>query len=148
MIGKSGVPSRPLAARRNRPSPALIDTVILFFAACRASNHVCSYARSFGTVSRRLRADPARAQRKGVDPASLRPPTSYDELIEQAQLGTMNALADGCELLEIEFPPSGLYSVAGDAEGDMPVPLAPLTHPLRPTLTCLPMPSPPPLGLA
>lgn len=44
-------------------------------------------------------------------------PSSYDELISQAQTATEAALSDGKTLLEIEFPTASVDSVSGDAEG-------------------------------
>ena len=49
--------------------------------------------------------------------APTRPPRDYDELVEQLQRATVAAVDAGEELIEIEFPPSGLASVPGDAEG-------------------------------
>lgn len=44
-------------------------------------------------------------------------PTDYADAISQAQAATKAALADGHELIEIEFPAAGLSSVSGDGEG-------------------------------
>eukprot|EP00892_Ulva_mutabilis_P000696 jgi/Ulvmu1/10627/UM066_0006.1 len=44
-------------------------------------------------------------------------PRTYEEAIAAAQQATRAAVADGVQLLEIEFPTAGLDSVAGDAEG-------------------------------
>jgi len=40
-------------------------------------------------------------------------PSEYDTAVRQAQLATQAALADGLQLLEIEFPTSGLMSSQG-----------------------------------
>ncbi|XP_031389521.1 uncharacterized protein LOC116202215 [Punica granatum] len=44
-------------------------------------------------------------------------PSDYDELLEQATTATALALKDNKQLMEIEFPTSGLGSVPGDGEG-------------------------------
>ncbi|KAL9268409.1 hypothetical protein AKJ16_DCAP11725 [Drosera capensis] len=44
-------------------------------------------------------------------------PTDYTELLEQAKEATESALKDEKQLMEIEFPTSGLGSVPGDGEG-------------------------------
>ncbi|KAL5724092.1 hypothetical protein ACHQM5_007397 [Ranunculus cassubicifolius] len=44
-------------------------------------------------------------------------PDDYSELLDQAKLATELALQDGKQLMEIEFPTSGLESVPGDGEG-------------------------------
>ena len=44
-------------------------------------------------------------------------PADYNEAMRQAQQATLAALADGAELVEVEFPTASLVSVAGDAEG-------------------------------
>lgn len=44
-------------------------------------------------------------------------PKDYVEVIRQAQAATQAALADGKQLLEVEFPVSSLSSVQGDEEG-------------------------------
>lgn len=44
-------------------------------------------------------------------------PPDYPAAIQQMQGAVQAALADGATLLEIEFPTSGLASVAGDGEG-------------------------------
>lgn len=44
-------------------------------------------------------------------------PNDYSELLDQAKLATELALKDGRQLMEIEFPTSGLESVPGDGEG-------------------------------
>jgi len=45
-------------------------------------------------------------------------PTSYESLIVQAQRSIKSAIADKNLLVEVEFPPGGLASVAGDSEGN------------------------------
>ena len=44
-------------------------------------------------------------------------PTSYEQAITDMRAATKAAIADKRYLLEIEFPTSGLDSVAGDGEG-------------------------------
>ncbi|XP_021833166.1 protein LOW PSII ACCUMULATION 3, chloroplastic [Prunus avium] len=44
-------------------------------------------------------------------------PSDYSELLEQARKATDLALKDNKQLMEIEFPTSGLESVPGDGEG-------------------------------
>lgn len=44
-------------------------------------------------------------------------PSDYSELIEQARNATALAVKDNKQLMEIEFPTSGLESVPGDGEG-------------------------------
>ncbi|KAF7849555.1 hypothetical protein BT93_L0638 [Corymbia citriodora subsp. variegata] len=44
-------------------------------------------------------------------------PGDYDELLEQAKRATELAVSDKRQLMEIEFPTSGLDSVPGDGEG-------------------------------
>ncbi|XP_030553748.1 protein LPA3 isoform X1 [Rhodamnia argentea] len=44
-------------------------------------------------------------------------PRDYDELLEQAKQATELAICDNRQLMEIEFPTSGLDSVPGDGEG-------------------------------
>lgn len=44
-------------------------------------------------------------------------PQDYNQAIKQAQDATLAALADGAELIEVEFPTASLSSVSGDAEG-------------------------------
>ncbi|KAM2442250.1 hypothetical protein PS1_023377 [Malus domestica] len=44
-------------------------------------------------------------------------PSDYSELIEQARNATELAVKDNKQLMEIEFPTSGLESVPGDGEG-------------------------------
>eukprot|EP00798_Chlamydomonas_sp_ICE-L_P010012 gene10012-7898_t len=44
-------------------------------------------------------------------------PSSYGQAVRQAQICSQAALADGLKLLEVEFPPTTLTSVAGDGEG-------------------------------
>jgi hypothetical protein len=44
-------------------------------------------------------------------------PADYDEAMVVMKAATQTAIADGGMLLEIEFPTAGLFSVAGDAEG-------------------------------
>lgn len=51
----------------------------------------------------------------GYDPCSF--PLDYPEAIKQARKSTEDALDDGFELIEVDFPTNSLDSVAGDAEG-------------------------------
>ncbi|KAF5196362.1 hypothetical protein FRX31_014050 [Thalictrum thalictroides] len=44
-------------------------------------------------------------------------PDDYSQLLEQAKVATETALKDRKQLMEIEFPTSGLESVPGDGEG-------------------------------
>lgn len=44
-------------------------------------------------------------------------PADYDKAMVEMKKATHAAMADGHMLLEIEFPTAGLFSVAGDAEG-------------------------------
>eukprot|EP00775_Hariotina_reticulata_P008988 gene8988-9161_t len=44
-------------------------------------------------------------------------PSEYDTAVRQAQLAVKAALADGLQLLEVEFPTSGLVSSQGDGDG-------------------------------
>jgi len=44
-------------------------------------------------------------------------PSDYGQAMKQAQDATRAAINDGHRLLEVEFPTSSLYGVAGDAEG-------------------------------
>ncbi|KAG2451997.1 hypothetical protein HYH02_003039 [Chlamydomonas schloesseri] len=44
-------------------------------------------------------------------------PTSYDMAMRQAQEAVKAALADGAQLVEVEFPSTTLSSVSGDGEG-------------------------------
>ncbi|KAJ7953367.1 protein LOW PSII ACCUMULATION 3, chloroplastic [Quillaja saponaria] len=44
-------------------------------------------------------------------------PTDYSELLEQARVAAELGLKDNRQLMEIEFPTSGLESVPGDGEG-------------------------------
>ena len=45
-------------------------------------------------------------------------PKDYDQLIAQCQKSLQRALDDDVPLMEIQFPPGGLDSVAGDVEGN------------------------------
>lgn len=44
-------------------------------------------------------------------------PTDYADLLQQAKEATESAMKDKIQLMEIEFPTSGLLSVPGDGEG-------------------------------
>eukprot|EP00891_Asterochloris_glomerata_P008847 jgi/Astpho2/8847/Aster-05482 len=44
-------------------------------------------------------------------------PSTYGEALRQAAVSTQAAIQDGCKLIEVEFPPVSLASVAGDGEG-------------------------------
>ncbi|MEW5318355.1 MAG: hypothetical protein WDW38_009581 [Sanguina aurantia] len=56
--------------------------------------------------------------RKGNDcGVSLDPCLCYEQAVRQAQESCKAALADGRQLLEVEFPTAGLSSVSGDADG-------------------------------
>jgi len=64
------------------------------------------------------RSPPAAAPRGLASrPSTLCPPHPSPPLIRQAPRGTRAALAAGHDLIEVEFPPSGLRSVPGDGEG-------------------------------
>ncbi|KAK9814690.1 hypothetical protein WJX72_009846 [[Myrmecia] bisecta] len=52
-----------------------------------------------------------------TSPQLQRFPEAYPQAIRQAQVAVTAALADGCKLLEVEFPTASLASVPGDAEG-------------------------------
>jgi hypothetical protein len=56
-----------------------------------------------------------RVGRLGVGLQAL--PDSYEVAMRGMQQATKQAINDGHNLLEIEFPTAGLNSVAGDAEG-------------------------------
>lgn len=70
--------------------------------------------RSHGPVQRRTLTCHA----SSVTTDSLPPfPDEFPVAIKQAQQATLAALADGAQLIEVEFPSAGLSAVAGDAEG-------------------------------
>ncbi|GFH19783.1 DUF1995 domain-containing protein, partial [Haematococcus lacustris] len=46
-------------------------------------------------------------------------PASYEQAVRQAQQSVQAAIADGCKLIEVEFPTAGLASVSGDGEGHL-----------------------------
>jgi hypothetical protein len=44
-------------------------------------------------------------------------PADYNQAVRQAQASVTAALADGANLVEVEFPTTSLIAVAGDGEG-------------------------------
>lgn len=55
---------------------------------------------------------------EGVPQVSPPFPSSYESLVNQAQRAVKAAIDDGHLLVEVEFPPGGLETVAGDEEGN------------------------------
>lgn len=63
----------------------------------------------------------AQQQQQPASPPRLQQiPTSYDAAIRQCQESVKAALADGKQLLEVEFPTNGLTSVSGKNEPHNP----------------------------
>lgn len=54
--------------------------------------------------------------RPGARQAPTPFPVSYDQAMRQAQEAVKLALADGAQLLEVEFPPTTLSSSSGERE--------------------------------
>ncbi|KAL0928986.1 hypothetical protein M5K25_000925 [Dendrobium thyrsiflorum] len=76
-----------------------------------------AFALRNGGISTPSFAGLASRDGKNLPEMDLRFPRDYSELIEQAKVATEFALKDNKQLLEIEFPTSGLGSVPGDGEG-------------------------------
>ncbi|KAJ9521690.1 hypothetical protein QJQ45_015380 [Haematococcus lacustris] len=76
-------------------------------ALCRPSSSFCVRKALFCACS----ANQSTAARPAVFPAS------YEQAVRQAQQSVQAAIADGCKLIEVEFPTAGLASVSGDGEG-------------------------------
>jgi hypothetical protein len=50
-------------------------------------------------------------------PLQQLPPTDYESMLRQAGEACKTAIADGHKIIEVDFPPTSLWGVTGDGEG-------------------------------